>query len=142
MGMGMSGIGEVFSGIVQGLDGLFTSDDERLQAKGVIMAGQNQVVMRVVEYEQAILEQQSSIIRAEAAGESWLQRNWRPVVMLTLMATIMADMFALTGDHVTQATRDSFMTLVQIGLGGYVVGRSGEKIVKSLQINKVTAKDK
>ena len=26
----------------------------------------------------------TSIVKAEAAGESWLQRNWRPILMLTM----------------------------------------------------------
>ena len=31
------------------------------------------------------LREQSSIIQSEAGGESWLQRNWRPVLMLVIV---------------------------------------------------------
>ena len=34
------------------------------------------------EYEGKLLESQSQIVQTEAKGESWMQRNWRPVLMM------------------------------------------------------------
>lgn len=76
------------------------------------------------------LEAQTSVILAEANGDSWLQRNWRPVVMLWLMALISAYWFGLTPKGITEDIALSMFSLVKLGLGGYVVGRTGEKMMK------------
>jgi hypothetical protein len=134
-------ISSAFSGIMKGLDGLFTSDEERLQAKGMIMSVQNQVMTSVLAYEKEMIVQQASIINAEAKGESWIQRSWRPIVMLTFTGLVVAKWLGFTAT-VDAEVEVQLMHLIQIGLGGYVVGRSGEKIVKSLDLGrKVTAKD-
>jgi hypothetical protein len=73
------------------------------------------------------------IILAEAKGESWLQRNWRPLLMLTCI-TIIANnyilypyMKAIFSFGVALELPDALWELLKIGVGGYVVGRSVEK---------------
>jgi hypothetical protein len=139
--MDITGIGSIFSGLVKGLDGLFTSDEERLQAKGQIMMVQNQVMTSVLDYEKNLITQQAKAIEAEAKGDSWIQRSWRPVTMLTFVALVVAKWLGFTAD-VTPEIEKELMLLIQIGLGGYVVGRSGEKIVKALDLGKIEAKTK
>jgi hypothetical protein len=56
--------------------------------------------------------------------------------MLSFVAAIMAHWFGLTPDSLTQDTVDMMFILVQIGLGGYVIGRSAEKVAKSINFNK------
>jgi len=128
-------IGKIFGGLMTGLDGLFTSEEEKILARGQIMVVQNQVLGSVLEYEKNLIVKQSEVIQAEARGESWLQRSWRPVTMLTFVALVVARWFGLTV-NVTPEIESELMLLIQLGLGGYVVGRSGEKIVKGLNIGK------
>jgi hypothetical protein len=93
------------------------------------------VTLRVLEYEQRLLESRASIITAEAKGDSFLQRSWRPITMLTFLALTVGDSLGwLPNPLAPQA-----WTLLQLGLGGYVVGRSGEKITKA--IGAMKAKD-
>ena len=80
----------------------------------------------MLEYETKLMENQSAIIQAESTGQSWLQRNWRPVTMLTFVAIIV--LYALGLITLEEKFAEEFMQLVQIGLGGYVAGRSAEKI--------------
>lgn len=141
MKFSIASISEAFSGIVQGLDGLFTSDEERLTAKNVIMGVQAQVVSKFLEYEAQVLEAKASIINTEAKGESFLQRNWRPMTMLAFVCLVIARWLGLTV-NVTPELELELMSLIKIGLGGYVVGRSAEKIAKSVDFGKVRAKDK
>lgn len=83
------------------------------------------------------------IIVAEAQGQSWLQRNWRPILMLVIVA-IIANNYLIVPylsifwpDKVAVlALPDSLYTLMTIGVGGYIAGRSGEKIVQNLTITK------
>ena len=85
-------------------------------------------LMRVfVEWEQRVMEARSAVLVEEARG-TWLQRSWRPMVMLTFAVIV------LVGTFVSLPILDDtsrFWDLLEIGLGGYVMGRSGEKIVQA-----------
>jgi len=85
----------------------------------------------------AQIESQKDVLIAEITGESWLQRNWRPLVMM-LFASIIANnyiifpylsLFDTTKDAVTQLDLPDVMwECLKLGLSGYIVGRSLEKI--------------
>jgi hypothetical protein len=86
----------------------------------------------------ALIEQAAAkVVLAEAQGESWLQRNWRPLTMLSFVGIIVNNhilypyltLFGLPS--VMLELDPSMWELIKIGLGGYVVGRSGEKMVKA-----------
>lgn len=70
------------------------------------------------------------VILAEANGESWLQRSWRPVLMLWFAGLVGAHWIGFTPENLSQDTINHLLTIVQIGIGGYVLGRSGEKIMR------------
>jgi len=78
----------------------------------------------------------TSIVKAEAAGKSWLQRNWRPILMLTIVSIIfnnyvLAPYLSLFTDKVAIIDLPGGLwALLNVGVGGYVGGRSGEKIAK------------
>ena len=80
------------------------------------------------EYSKAIIKEQSSIIQAEANGESFLQRNWRPITMLTFLALVVCDSFGLLAFRLA----DDAWTLLQLGIGGYIVGRSAQGVASSV----------
>lgn len=97
------------------------------------------VQMGILSADENALTQQAGIITAEAKGESWPQRNWRPVTMLIFVA-IIANNYILVpyvtafGGHVpTLELSDNMWQLLKLGMGGYIVGRSGEKIAKALK---------
>lgn len=80
--------------------------------------------------ELAALELAVQVITAEAGGESWLQRNWRPIVMLTFAGLITARWLGLSAPGIDAALELKLFEIVQLGLGGYVIGRSAEKVVR------------
>lgn len=81
------------------------------------------------------LKQASSIILAEVQGGSWLQRTWRPLLMLWFAGLVGAYWFGFTPENLSPAAIDNLFQLVQIGVGGYVVGRSAEKVAKEIKRN-------
>jgi hypothetical protein len=86
-----------------------------------------------VNYENKLLESQASIIQSEAKGESWLQRNWRPMLMCMCMFIIFTNYVLVPIFHITPAILDDHIwTLMELGVGGYVAGRSLEKISENL----------
>lgn len=117
------------------VDELHTSDEERLQVKAGLFQVQTEMASKVMDYEARLLEAQARVITAEAQGASWLQRSWRPITMLTFLVLVVADTFGLTEFRLA----DQAWTLLQIGLGGYVIGRSAEKIVP--KVTEVMRKD-
>lgn len=74
----------------------------------------------------------AEVVVAEAKGEGWLQRNWRPMLMVWFAILIGAYWFGFVPANMPVEVVEKLFTLVQIGVGGYVVGRSGEKIAEKL----------
>lgn len=78
------------------------------------------------------LESAAKIIVAEAQGDSWLQRNWRPLLMV-MFGVIIANNYIVVPIFNTPAADipPDMWDLLKLGLGGYVVGRSVEKGLKT-----------
>lgn len=112
-------LGDVF-GVV---DKVLVDKDQAAKLKAELQAA-------ALAGELAALEQAALTVRAEATGEGWLQRSWRPLVMLTFTALIVARWLGFTVDGIDAETERSLLDIVQVGLGGYVLGRSGEKMIK------------
>jgi hypothetical protein len=74
------------------------------------------------------LEAQASIIIAESKG-SFLQRNWRPLLMLIFAGLIVAHWFGFTAPNIPESVQNSLLNIVLVGCSGYILGRSGEKIM-------------
>jgi hypothetical protein len=74
------------------------------------------------------LDTAANIIIAEASGEGILQRNWRPITMLTFVGLIVAHWLGFTAENLTEVQIMGLLDIVKLGIGGYVLGRSAEKI--------------
>ena len=72
------------------------------------------------------------VVKAEAQSENWLASSWRPITMLTFVALIVARWFGFTVENITPALEIKLLGLIEIGLGGYVIGRSAEKIAPQI----------
>lgn len=121
-------IGKVF-------DSIFPNKEQAAEAKLKLMELQMSGGMKE-------LEQAGAIITAEANSEHWLVAAWRPITMLVFVAIIAnnyilapyIDLFFET--DVTLVLPDQMWDLLKLGLGGYVVGRTGEKMVKNYKESK------
>jgi hypothetical protein len=74
------------------------------------------------------LSTRGEIVKTEAASEHWLAANWRPILMLTFGALIVARWFGWAAPNLSEAEYLKLWSIVELGLGGYVIGRSVEKI--------------
>jgi len=116
--------GSVVKDLLGGLDNLFTSKEEKIKAENVI----KQIL---VQKQLELQKMQTEIIVTEAKG-NWLQRSWRPILMLAfgfivIYVKFLAPVFGLTIPEL----ENEFWNLLQIGIGGYVIGRTGEKMMNS-----------
>lgn len=121
-------VGELFKPVTKIVDDLHTSDEERFVVKKEMARLESDIQIRVLDYEKQMIQSKSSTLSAEANGQSWLQRNWRPITMLTFLCLVVCDSFGL----LTFRLAPEAWTLLQIGMGGYVIGRSCEKILPSI----------
>lgn len=78
------------------------------------------------------LTERASIVKTEAASEHWLAATWRPILMLTFGALIVARWFGWAAPDLSESEYLKLWDIVELGIGGYVVGRSAEKIVPSI----------
>ena len=89
------------------------------------------VTLAMLQEGRAELDGAVSIITAEANGESWLQRNWRPLLMLWFAGLVGAHWLGFTPPNLPEAVVLNLLDIVQVGVGGYVIGRSAEKAVRA-----------
>jgi len=117
--------GDIIKSIGGVIDNLFTSDEERIKAK-------NEVFQVLKEKELELRKLQTEVIVTEAQG-NWLQRSWRPILMLGFGFIVMYNKFFAPAFGLPNAELEGeFWNLLQLGVGGYVIGRSAEKIAKDV----------
>lgn len=83
---------------------------------------------KLMETKTSELEAQAKIVLAEAQG-SWLQRNWRPMLMVTFAGLVVAHWFGWTAPDIPESVQNSLLNIVMVGVGGYVASRGAEKCV-------------
>ena len=131
----MLGWGEAVKGVTD-LVGQFVEDKDK--ANELETAIKN----KLIGLEQEVVKAQRDTIVAEAKSQSFIARNWRPIMMLTFVF-IIANNYILFpyvqlfgGTALELEIPDAMWSLLKIGVGGYVMGRSGEKMVESYAKNR------
>lgn len=118
-------IGPLLAGLLSVVDKAVEDKDQA----NLIKAKLNETVLLGSNKE---LEAAAQIIVAEAQGDSWLQRNWRPLLMV-MFGVIIANNYLIVPIFRTPAADipPDMWDLLKLGLGGYVVGRTVEKGLKT-----------
>ena len=126
----MPGFLKVIAGIFgskkgEGIGGLATDIREAIKGKEINPD-------KLIEHYIKLEELKAKVLITEMSG-NWLQRSWRPLLMLSLVFIIinnyiLAPYFPVY--FVGLDLPDQLWTLLTIGVGGYVGGRSIEKAVQ------------
>lgn len=135
--MGIPGLGsliggplkDLISGVGDVVDKFVTTDKEKLEAQRALLEIERGFQTKMAELDGEWAKTQASIINAETNSQSWLARNWRPLLMLVFTYIVahnfvIAPIFHLSAVPIPPDMWD----LLRIGMGGYIVGRSLEKI--------------
>lgn len=122
---------DVISAVGGIIDNLNTSGEEKLEAQRKLVEIERNFNIEMAKLDQQWAGTQADVIKTEAQSSSWLTRTWRPITMLSFVFIIFVVVF--TGGYVNghQLDKDfvlKILDIVQVGLSGYVVGRSMEKI--------------
>lgn len=121
-------VSEIVSGILKPIsdviDHVTLSGDDRAKLQMAQLQAGMAAQTATLAYEQSLLDGQQKVIAVEANSSNWLASSWRPVTMLTFLGLVVCDSFGwLHSPLAPQA-----WTLLQVGIGGYTVGRSVEKV--------------
>jgi hypothetical protein len=116
--------GNIIKDVGNIVDNLVTTDAERIQLKDKLSTTLNSQLLELA-------EMQKEVIVTEMGG-NWLQRSWRPLIMLSFGAIVCIGAFR----HIEYLDNESkFWDLLELGLGGYVIGRSVEKVTETISKN-------
>lgn len=110
---------------------LGTAIDKAIPDKDEAEKLKAQVTLEMLNKSNKELESATKVIVAEAQGESWLQRNWRPILMLFFAGLVGAHWLGFTAPNLPTDVVVNLLDIVQVGVGGYVLGRSAEKVTKA-----------
>ncbi len=91
-----------------------------------------QVQAALLENASKLEQAAANVILAEAAGESWLQRNWRPITMLTFVFLIVARWLGFAAPGMSEGEVLAAWNLMELGLGGYIIAKSAERTIPSI----------
>lgn len=133
-------IGSILNPVKDIIDDLTLSKEEKAQFQATFTNVMNGVYTLIMGYESQLLESKTSIITAEVQSQSWITRNWRPLMMLWFAGLVGAHWFGYTPPNLPEEQVMALLEIVKYGISGYVIGRSGEKIapkiVEALTANK------
>tara|TARA_B100001964_G_scaffold151830_1_gene167072 strand:+ start:823 stop:1209 length:387 start_codon:yes stop_codon:yes gene_type:complete len=107
---------------------LFKTIDKTIENKADAEKIKQSIQQQLLSGQLKELEAQAAIITAEAKG-GFLQRNWRPALMLIFAGLIVAHWFGFTAPNIPESVQNSLLNIVLVGCSGYILGRSGEKIM-------------
>lgn len=119
-----AGLGDVIDAT---LGRFFPDKDKAAQAAHEIRAA-------LLAHEGEALRAARDVVVAEAQSGHWITAAWRPITMLVFVAVIANNYIiapyadAMFGASIALEVPAPLWELLKIGLGGYIVGRSGEKI--------------
>ena len=84
--------------------------------------------------EARMTEAAGRVVVAEISGQSWMQRNWRPILMFFLMGLlawniVIAPLIGIEDELavIWAAVPSELLVMLMVGMGGYIGGRSYEK---------------
>jgi hypothetical protein len=125
---------------------LFSTVDKAIPDKDLAEKLKAQLNTELLKSSTEQIKAAASIVEAEAKS-GWFSASWRPLLMYVLIFILVWNYILgpvikmVIGTVITFELPGDVWTLLQIGLGGYVVGRSGESIARTLA-NKQPTGDK
>lgn len=120
-----SGASKLVESVGTAIDETVTNSEEKMELK-------RQMQQQIETFVENTTNAAAGVVTTEANG-NWLQRSWRPIVMLSFAFIVVYQYFLAPVFNLTRIELPGqFWDLLEIGLGGYVVGRSVEKVVSNI----------
>ena len=137
LGSATSPVSTLISTAMSIIDRVAPSAEEKAKAQVELLTAQTAATLQLAQIDAENNQTASANIVAEAKSESWLTRNWRPIMAMQFGAIIaynfmLGPMFGLRSvDFPPQ-----LWPLLTMMIGGYTWSRSGEKMWADYQATK------
>ena len=111
--------------------------DKSVKDKDLAEKLKSQITSQMLDNDSKELQSAASIIQAEASSKHWLTATWRPALMWICILVIFNNYILMPfanlifGTSLDLQIPDPMWNLLTIGVGGYIAGRSGEKIAQN-----------
>lgn len=133
----LNSVGAIFGPVRELIDEVHTSAEERAAAQARLNQIEYAARADLLSHAEKIASLQSQIVLGEIQGRSWLQRNWRPLLMLTVVLILFNNFvlapyfqaFGAPGVYLDLPTE--LYGLMTVGVGGYIGGRTYEKKINT-----------
>lgn len=116
------------------LPSVFSTIDKAVKDKDLAEKLKHDIRLGMMNLDAEEIKGAVSVIVAEASGQSWIQRSWRPITMLSFV-TIIVNNYILVPYMVAFGAPVPMLDippgmwgLLTVGIGGYIGGRTLEKI--------------
>jgi len=122
-------IGSLFKDLREAITGEAIKDPQK----------QAELLLKLQQLELEYTKMRANIIASEAKSEHWITSTWRPITMLVFVFIIFNNYILVPyaqafGANIPSLNLTNEMwDLLKIGIGGYIVGRSAEKVAKELK---------
>ena len=116
---------------------LFSTIDKAVEDKDLNAKLKSQLQTQLLQSNTQELQAAAKIIEAEAKA-GWFASSWRPLLMYVLIFILVWNYVigpvikVFTGAIISFELPGDVWTLLNVGLGGYVVGRSAESVARTL----------
>jgi len=113
--------------------------DKSVEDKDLKDKLKSQITSQMLDNNSKELQSAASIIKAEASSQHWLTATWRPALMWICIIVIFNNYILLPfasiifGVSIELSIPDPMWNLLTIGVGGYIAGRSAEKVAQNWQ---------
>ncbi len=118
---------ELIGSVGSVIDNLSTSNKEKHAAKA-------ELTKIVQDSLTKVLELQSQVLKTEMSG-TWLQSSWRPILMLAFTSLLILRWTGIANPALAPALELELMSIIKLGLGGYIGARSVEKVATTVTRN-------
>lgn len=134
------GIASIISGLAKPVTDIIS---KAVKDKDLAAQLNQQVTLALMEHGTRELEAKRDVLVAEVKGEG-LKAQWRPLTMLTFVAIVANNyiiapyigLFFGPEYRMVLDMPEQLWSLLQIGLGGYILGRSGEAISRNVAMGR------
>lgn len=128
---------EIVGSVSTGLDSLFTSDEERLQAQNVFKGIEQKIKESMNNLQAKIQEAVSSRHTADMMSDSWLSKNIRPITLITMTLATLYMVFFITPvtdpEVAAYSLKLGLLTSLDLLIYGFYFGSRGvEKVAASV----------
>lgn len=132
----MAIIGTIIGGISSFFGGLFGFKKEQ----GEVLGKAIDVIKEANISEAARVQAIAAVITAESKSGYWLSAVWRPMLMVVFAGLLISYWFGYAPPNINEPLSpmlEQLFDLLKLGIGGYIGGRTLEKIVDSLSLGRI-----